>query len=248
MKVKRSHETGDDPIEDPPGELSRRRIARVTRVAAEVEHERGRATRRRDLGACRFEGRERLDEEMPKLSRAMPRRRVDSALGPVRRDMRGELMTMWNTENVMERPRVGLGVSTELQRQPSVPYGIVVFLEDAHRFGRCFDGPEAELVQPVLERSSPARDRVAQFGLHLSTRRIQQRGDRTYPARSADPKKRLTRYARSSSGSSGEPFREAGCGGTQIPGPRRAVWRESVASAGREARGLAVVFIGELVS
>jgi len=35
--VKRSHEPGDDPIEDSPGELSCCRVARVTRVAAEVE-------------------------------------------------------------------------------------------------------------------------------------------------------------------------------------------------------------------
>lgn len=121
MKVKRSHEAGDDPIEDPPGELSRRRIARVTRVATEVEHERGRAPRRRNLAACRFEGRERLDEEVPKLGRAVPRRRVDPSLGPVRRDVRGELVAVWNTEYLMERPRVGLGVSTKLERQPPAP-------------------------------------------------------------------------------------------------------------------------------
>ena len=145
--MKRSHEAGDNPIEDPPGELSRCWVACVTRVAAEVKQERGRAGRRRNLGACSFKSRERLDEEMPKLSRAATRRRVDPSLGSVRRDVRSELMTVWNTENLMERPSVDvIGVSTELERQPPAPYIVGGVFEDAHRFGRCPNGSDAELV------------------------------------------------------------------------------------------------------
>jgi hypothetical protein len=159
LKVKRSHEAGDDPFEDASGELSCRWVACVTRVAAEVEQERGRAGRRRNLGACSFESRERLDEEMPKFSRVVTRRRVDPSLGSVRRDVRGEPITMWNTEHQMERPGVDvLVVSTELERQPPAPYAVGGVFEDAHRFSRCLDSSDAELVQPVLERASATRD------------------------------------------------------------------------------------------
>jgi hypothetical protein len=150
LKVKRSHEAGDDPIEDPPGELSCRRVARVTRVAAEVEHERGPAGRRRNPGARDFESRERLDEKMPKLSRAVARRRVNSSLGPVRRDVRSEPMTMWNSQNLMERQGIDVGVSIELERQPTAPYVVGGGFEDGHRFGRRRTGSDTGLVQPVL--------------------------------------------------------------------------------------------------
>lgn len=157
--MKRRHETDDDSIEDVPGKLSCRWIACVARVAAEVEQERGRPGRYRNPGACSLEGRERLDEEMSKLGRAVTRRCIDPSLGSVRRDVRSELMTMWNTENLMERPRVDvLVISTELERQPPAPYVVGGIFEDAHRFGRCLNGSDAELVQPVLERASATRN------------------------------------------------------------------------------------------
>jgi hypothetical protein len=147
LKVKRSHETGDDPIKDPPGELSCRWVERVMRMGAEVEQECGHAGGRRDLGASRFKSRERLDEEMPKLGRKVTRRRVDPSLCSVCRHVRSEPMTRWNTENLMKRPRVDvLGVSTELERQPSTPYIVVAFFEDAQRFGGRPNGSDAELI------------------------------------------------------------------------------------------------------
>jgi hypothetical protein len=84
--------------------------------------------------------------------------------------VRGEPMTRWNAENLMKCPRVDvLGVSTELERQPPAPYIVGGVFEDAHRFGRRFNGSDAELIQSALERASTTHDGVAQFGRHLDT-------------------------------------------------------------------------------
>src|SRR5512140_76100 len=69
----------------------------------------------------------------------------------------------------MKRPRVMLGVSIELERQPPAPYIVIGVFEDAHRFGRRLNGSYAELIQPALERAGATRDGVAQFGHHLDT-------------------------------------------------------------------------------
>ena len=169
--MERSQEAGDDPIEDLPLELSGRWVARVVRVGAKVEHERGSAGRRRNPGACSLESRERLDEEMPKLSGAVPRRRIDPSLGSVRRDMRDEPMAMWNTENLMKRSGVDVhGISTdELERQPPAPHLVIGIFEEVHRFARRLSGSDAELVQPVLERASTSRDGMVLSGRHLGT-------------------------------------------------------------------------------
>ena len=86
-------------------------------MGSKVEQECGRAARRRNRGACSFEILEGLDEEVPKLSGAMTRRRVDTSLGSVRRHVRDEPMAMRNPEDLMQYPRVDeIGVSTEFER------------------------------------------------------------------------------------------------------------------------------------
>jgi hypothetical protein len=80
----------------------------------------------------------------------MTRRRVNSPLGPVRRDVCSEPITRWNSQNLMERQEVDVGVSMEFERQPTAPYVIGGSFEDGLCFGRRRTGSDAELVQPVL--------------------------------------------------------------------------------------------------
>lgn len=84
--MKRSHEACDDAIEHRPRELCCPWIARITRVATKVQHERGRSDGR-DPDARSFEIRERLDEEMPKFGPVVIRCNVEPSLSSIRGNM-----------------------------------------------------------------------------------------------------------------------------------------------------------------
>lgn len=166
--MQRSLKAGDDSIEDGSGELSCRRIVRIARVGTEVEQNRGPTGRCGDLVACRFERREWLDEEMPEFGRAVTRRCVPPSLCSIGCDVCDEPVAMRNSENLMKRSCVHvLGVSLELEGEPSPTHIIACVFEDANRFGRRRAGRDVEVVQPGLERASAALHGLTQSGCHL---------------------------------------------------------------------------------